>query len=128
MLIKFTCVWDSSNVISFNSLLGKTQFEIVPPTQTNKLWSLRIKASLERDILSPDEAPKKFVGEYANITVKCIMVDPQGTKRELSKKLPIEIIDEDDNVPVLQEPNVHVYLSGNSVHKVCEIIELNCFV
>lgn len=83
------------------------------------MWSLRTRGPLERDVMRSDEQKRKFTGEYANVTVKCIMVDPQGTKREFNKELPIKIIDEDDNLPILQDPGpIHVNLSSNYAHKV----------
>lgn len=79
-------------------------FEAVPPVAEGaSIWTLRTRGPLERDVLRSAELKRRFEGEFANLTVKCTMVDPQGTKRELSKSVPVRILDEDDNGPFRQD-------------------------
>ncbi|XP_017782379.1 PREDICTED: proto-oncogene tyrosine-protein kinase receptor Ret [Nicrophorus vespilloides] len=101
---------------------GENRVEVIPPTDQNKSWMLRTRKPLERDVQSARQFSQenKQIGEFIRISTKCTIEDPNGTKREILKNITVHVLDEDDNLPELQERHIdeiNVTLNGDFVKK-----------
>lgn len=82
-------------------------FELVPPSDANKFWSIAASAPLERE------------RQTNTVDIRCTIVDTSGTIKEIDKNdVFIEILDDDNHPPVPQDEEIHVKMHSNFVNKV----------
>ncbi|XP_015175227.1 PREDICTED: proto-oncogene tyrosine-protein kinase receptor Ret-like [Polistes dominula] len=78
-------------VTGYDLMNGTDYFQII----NNTLYT---NTSLDRDTLEPEGGP----GPRADISVRCIVYEDTGEQYVLLNTLSIEILDQDDNPPVIQ--------------------------
>lgn len=103
---------------------------MVPKTENNKSWLIRSTKPLDRDVHKSSDGKRKsfLVGETINLTINCLILDPFETMREARKEIPIEILDEDDNLPVPQEiGDIEIHLNNSFAEKVSLVRRLEAF-
>lgn len=48
----------------------------------------------------------------------CTVVDTQGSSRNVSRSIQVQVLDEDDNPPEAQENNLQIHLDNDKVSEV----------
>nr|XP_022910564.1 proto-oncogene tyrosine-protein kinase receptor Ret isoform X1 [Onthophagus taurus]XP_022910572.1 proto-oncogene tyrosine-protein kinase receptor Ret isoform X2 [Onthophagus taurus] len=93
--------------INYTLINGSSHFSLIPPTDLNKTWGLKTTRSLDRDVSRNNTITRSFgIGQVVNITVGCNLVNPKGTKRNVTKTLSVTVLDEDDNVPFTRNNSI----------------------
>ncbi|XP_014612211.1 PREDICTED: proto-oncogene tyrosine-protein kinase receptor Ret [Polistes canadensis] len=105
-------------ITEYRLLNGKDYFEII----NNTLYT---NASLDRDTLEPEGGP----GPRADILVQCIVYEETtGDQFALLNNLTIEILDQDDNPPVIQNNLTSVNITVQEFTAGDRLDENNVFI
>lgn len=96
-------------------LTGNNDIELVPPDIRSDPWLIRTTRSFDRDVSETDNGTRP---DMLNVVIECKLYTHQATSKKISKAFVVYILDEDDNAPKPQEPEIIIQLNNNVVSRV----------